>query len=193
MEERIEEIKKELKESLSEYRYNHSISVMNKCIELAKVHGVDVEEAAIAGLLHDNSKEMLFEDNIKYAKENNIEFDEVELKVPGLMHGKVGADIAKKKYGVSEQVAHAIKVHTTTDVNMNKLDKIVYISDKIEESRDESIENIDKEREMSLVDLDKTMLIIIDGTIKKLVEQGRIIHPNAIKTRNELLSNMIKE
>ncbi len=190
MDERIEEIKRELKESLSEYRYNHSISVMNKCIELANIHGVNVENAAIAGLLHDNSKEMLFEDNINYAKDNDIEFDEIELKVPGLMHGKVGADIAKKKYGVSEEIAHAIRIHTTADINMNDLDKIVYIADKIEESRDEGIENINLERETALVDLDKTMLIVIEGTIKKLIENKRLIHPNAILTRNALLEKM---
>ena len=190
MDERIEEIKRELKESLSEYRYNHSISVMNKCIELANIHGVNVENAAIAGLLHDNSKEMSFADNINYAKDNDIVFDEIELKVPGLMHGKVGADIAKKKYGVSEEIAHAIRIHTTTDINMNDLDKIVYIADKIEESRDEGIENINLEREIALVDLDKTMLIIIEGTIKKLIENKRLIHPNAILTRNALLEKM---
>ena len=187
MDEQIEKIKNELKEILSEYRYNHSMSVMNKCIELAKIHGVDEREAALAGLLHDNSKEMSLEDNINYARDNGIEFDEIELKVPGLMHGKVGADIAKKKYGISDEVAHAIKIHTTTEINMNDLDKIVYIADKIEESRDEGIENLKLERETSLVDLDKTMLIIIEGTIKSLIEKGRLIHPNAIATRNKLL------
>jgi len=190
MEERIEEIKNELKEILSEYRYNHSVSVMEKCIELAEIHGVDVKEAAIAGLLHDNSKEMLLEENIKYAKDNGIEFDEIELKVPGLMHGKVGADIAKKKYRVPDEIAHAIRVHTTTDLNMNDLDKIVYIADKIEESRDEGIENIELERATSLVDLDKTMLIIIDGTIKKLIENKKLIHPNALLTRNALVDKL---
>ena len=190
MDERIERIKSELKEILSEYRYNHSISVMNKCIELAKIHGTDVEEATLAGLLHDNSKEMSLEENIKYANENGIEFDEIEMKNPSLMHGKVGADIAIKKYGVSEKVAHAIKVHTTTELNMNELDKIVFIADKIEVSRDSAIDNIELERELSHKDLDVTMLYILNGTIKFLLENDKLIHPNAIYTRNQLLEKL---
>jgi HD superfamily phosphohydrolase YqeK len=73
---------------------------------------------------------------------------------------------------------------------MNDLDKIVYIADKIEESRDEGIENIELERATSLVDLDKTMLIIIDGTIKKLIENKKLIHPNALLTRNALVDKL---
>ena len=190
MDERIEEIKNELKEILSEYRYNHSISVMNKCIELAKIHGTDIEEATLAGLLHDNSKEMSLEENIKYAKENGIEFDEIEMKNPSLMHGKVGADIAIKKFGVSEKIAHAIRVHTTTDTDMNELDKIVFIADKIEISRDSNIENIELERELSHKNLDVTMLYILNGTIKFLLENDKLIHPNAIYTRNQLLEKL---
>ena len=52
----IEKIKKDLKNMLSEYRYNHSIGVMNKAIELAKIYGVDEDKAALAGLTHDIAK-----------------------------------------------------------------------------------------------------------------------------------------
>ena len=60
-EELIEKIKVELKEILSERRYNHSVSVMNKCIELAEIYNVDVDEAALAGLTHDIAKEIPYE------------------------------------------------------------------------------------------------------------------------------------
>ena len=54
--EKTEKIKEDLKNILSERRYIHSVGVMEMCETLAKIYGVDVEKAKIAGLLHDNAK-----------------------------------------------------------------------------------------------------------------------------------------
>ena len=131
----IEKIETDLKEILSEKRYNHSISVMNMAEELARIYGVDVVDAKIAGLLHDNAKEMSEEEMLKYAEKNNIEVTEFEMLNAKILHGKIGADIARKKYGISEQIAKAIEYHTTTNPEMDILAKIIYISDKIELTR----------------------------------------------------------
>ena len=74
----IEKIKEDLKQILSERRYEHSIEVMNIAEELAKIYKVDIEIAKIAGLLHDNAKEMTKEEMFKYVEENNIEITEIE-------------------------------------------------------------------------------------------------------------------
>ena len=76
--ENIEKIKKDLKQVLSERRYEHSIGVMNMAEEFAKIYKVDIETAKIAGLLHDNAKEMTKEEMLKYVEENNIEITEIE-------------------------------------------------------------------------------------------------------------------
>ena len=117
----IEKIKQDLKQNLSEKRYIHSIGVMEMSEELAKIYNVDVETAKIAGLLHDIAKEMPKEEMLKYVKENNIEITEVESINVGILHGKIGADLAKKKYNVSEQIQKAIEYHTTTHPDMDTL------------------------------------------------------------------------
>ena len=66
--ENIEKIKKDLKQVLSERRYEHSIGVMNMAEEFAKIYKVDIETAKIAGLLHDNAKEMTKEEMLKYVE-----------------------------------------------------------------------------------------------------------------------------
>ena len=43
----IDKIKQELKESLSEKRYIHSLGTMERAEELAKIYGVDVEKARL--------------------------------------------------------------------------------------------------------------------------------------------------
>jgi len=183
----IEKIKEDLKQILSERRYEHSIGVMNMAEELAKIYKVDIEIAKIAGLLHDNAKEMTKEEMFKYVEENNIEITEFEkLNVP-ILHGKIGADIAKKKYGVSEQIAKAIEYHTTTSPKMDTLAKIIYVSDKVELTRKSEKFDIEPERKLARIDLDKAVLLIINNTTKYLIDNNKMIATESIETRNKLL------
>lgn len=185
--ESIEKIQKDLKESLSEKRYIHSIGVMNMSIELAKLYNADVETAKIAGLLHDIAKEMTPEEKIQYVNDNNIVIDDVERINTPILHGKIGADIARKKYGVNEQIQKAIEYHTTTDPNMDIIAKILYVADKIELNRKSEDYDIKYERDLAKKDLDETVIYIINSNIKSLINKGKLIHPRSIETRNRLL------
>ena len=184
---RIEKLKEDLKQTLSEKRYIHSIGVMEMAMELAKIYNVDVESAQIAGLLHDNAKEMTDEEMLQYVKKNNIKVSETEKNSIKLLHGKIGADIAKKKYGVSEEIAKAIEYHTTTNPNMDTLAKIVYVSDKIELNRKTEKYDVEVERKIAKESLDKAMLLIINDVTKYLIDQNKLIAIESIETRNKLL------
>ena len=176
----IERIKNDLKENLTEYRYIHSLGVMEMAEELAKVYNVDVESARIAGLLHDIAKEMTKEESLEYVEKNNIAIDEVEKINVSLLHGKIGAHIAKTLYDVSEQIQKAIEYHTETSPNMDELAKIIYVS------KSEKFD-LDAERELARKDLDGAVLFIIDASIEKLVKKEKLMHPTIVKTRNKLL------
>ena len=188
----IEQIKKDLKDILSEKRYTHSVGVMEMAAKLAEIYGADVETAKLAGILHDIAKEMSSEEKLKYVKENNIIINEVERINTPILHGKIGADIAKKKYGINEQVQRAIEYHTTTNPNMDLISKIVYVSDKIELNRKSEDYDIKYERELALKDIDKTIIYIIDSNIKSLLNKGKLIEAEMIETRNKLLIAQIK-
>ena len=187
---RIEKLKEDLKQTLSEKRYIHSIGVMEMAMELAQIYNVDVESAQIAGLLHDNAKEMTDEEMLQYVKENNIKVSETEKNSIKLLHGKIGADIAKKKYGVSEEIAKAIEYHTTTNPNMDTLAKIVYVSDKIELNRKTEKYDVEVERKIAKESLDKAMLLIINDVTKYLIDQNKLIAIESIETRNKLLMSI---
>ena len=184
--EKIDIIKEELKQILSEKRYIHSIGVMEMAMELAQIYNIDIETAQIAGLLHDNAKEMTDDEMLQYVKENNIQISETEKNSVKLLHG----NIAKKKYGVSEEIAKAIEYHTTTNPNMDTLAKIIYVSDKIELNRKTEKYDIEAERKLAKEDLDKAMLLIINDVTKYLIEQGKLIAIESIETRNKLLLNI---
>lgn len=183
----IDKIKIDLKKILSEKRYKHSISVMEMAVELAKIHNVNIEDAMIAGLLHDNAKEMSGEEILEYIEKNNIIINEFEKMNLHLMHGKIGADIAKRKYKINEQIQKAIEYHTTANPNMDKLAKIIYISDKIELTRSSNSFDINEERKLAKQNLDKALLLIINNTTKYLIEEDKLIALESIETRNKIL------
>ena len=108
------------------------------------------------------------------------------------MHGKIGADIAKKKYNVSKKVADAIKYHTTTSVEMDMLAKIVFVSDKIELNRPSTMYNVEYKRFVAEKDINKAMLLIINDNIIKLVSKGILINKESIDTRNKILIENLK-
>ena len=183
----IDKIKQELKESLSEKRYIHSLGTMERAEELAKIYGADVEKARLAGLTHDIAKEMTKEESLQYIKDHNIEIDEIEEINVKLLHGKIGANMVKEKYGLCQEIQDAILYHTTTDKNMDMLAKIIYVADKTEKNRKSKEFDIEYERELANKDIDAAIIYILDGNIEEIIKKGKLVHPKAIETRNSLL------
>ena len=189
--ENIEKIKEDLKQILSEKRYIHSIGAMEKAIELAKKYGEDEEKSALTALAHDIAKEMTIEEYYKYAKENNIELSKDDKMCTSVLHGIIGADIVKKKYGFTDEMCRAIYYHTTGITNMTTFEKIIFLADKVEErtrpkDKADVIRNIIKEK-----GLDEAILWIADDyTIPKAIKNIDILHPNTINVRNEIIEKM---
>lgn len=191
MVEDIEKLKEDLKIVLSDSRYNHSISVMNMCEALASKYNVNVKKAKLVGLMHDMAKDMTKEEKMQYVKNNNIECSLIEEKIVEILHGKIAADICKKKYQFDEEMCTAIKYHTTGKENMTLLEKILFIADKIDETR--NYEGVEELRELAFEDLDKAILKNIDDTLIINIQKNKLILEESIKTRNNLLLSSEKD
>ena len=182
--ENIENIKIDLRNALSEKRYLHSIGTMKSAQELAKYYGLNAEKAGLAGLLHDIAKEMPDQEKIQYVKEHNIEMDRFEEKNIGLLHAKIAANIAKEKYHFDKDIQQAIEYHTTGNPNMNLFDKIIFVADKIEETR--SYPDLNYVRELAHKNINECVIYIIEFAVKKTIERGEEPHSNSILTINKL-------
>lgn len=185
MEFNLEEITKDVKNTLSEKRYIHCIGVMEQAAYLAKKYGYDIDIARVVGIAHDIAKEIPEEEKLKYVEQNNIEIDKIESVNIGLLHAKIGADICKKKYNFTEEMQNAIKYHTTGDENMNILAKIIFVADKTEKNR--KYEDLKTVRDLADEDLDKCILYILDYMLVDNVNKEKLIHPNSIKIRNKIM------
>lgn len=183
----IEVLKEELKKEISEPRYYHSICVMNMSELLAKKYKADVEKAKLIGLMHDIAKEMTKNEKLNYVKQNNIECSIIEEKIVEILHGKIAADICKKRFGFDEEMCTAIKYHTTGKENMTLLEKILFIADKIDESR--KYDGVEELRKLAFENIDKAILKSINDTLVINIGKNNLILEESIKTRNNLLLN----
>ena len=194
VQELLRKINQDIQRELSEKRYNHSIGVMKKVEELAELYKVNINKAKLVGLAHDIGKELSKEDKLKYVKENDIEIDKIEKINVGLLHGKIGADICKKRYDFTEDMQDAIKFHTTGNKDMDLLAKIIFVADKIEEGRKYKDKNKMQEleliREAAKENLDEAMLGLIDSSLIYTMQKKNLIHPDSISTRNQLIINL---
>lgn len=195
VEEMLQKIDKDIKQELSEKRYLHSLGVMKKAEELAKIYDVDVNKAKLVGLAHDIGKELSEEEKLRYAKENKIEVDEIEKINIGLLHGKIGADICKKRYDFTKEMQDAIQYHTTGNENMDLLAKIIFVADKIEDGRnykdEKKKESLLRVREIASRNIDEAVLYEIDESLIYTMQKKKLIHPDSISTRNKIIMNMI--
>ena len=179
---KIEKIKKKLRHHLDKERYEHTLGVMYTAAALAMVYCIDMNKALLAGLLHDCAKCISGEKKIRLCEKYGLEVNSAERKNPGLLHSKLGAHIAKVKYGVQDdEVLDAICYHTTGRPNMTMLDKIIYIADYIEPNRSEA-PNLEDARRMAFVDIDACLYMILKDSLNYLKTKNEAIDPMTEKT-----------
>lgn len=173
-----EELLKEVKEKISIERFNHSIGVVKRAVEYAKIYNVDIETVKLTAIAHDIAKEMTKEEKEKY----QLSFDDIEILNQNLHHAKIGAIICKEKYNFTDDMTNAIKYHTTGRENMSILEKIIYLADATEPGRD----YIDLEYyvDLSKTNIDKAVLEVSEWCIKNLLNKNSIIHLDTIKCYN---------
>lgn len=177
----MKKIKKYLKKHLTKDRYHHTLGVAYTAVAMAMRYNPDIKnsdfikKAEIAGLLHDCAKCMDNDKKLKICDRNNIPYTEFEASHPYLLHGKVGAYIARTKFDISdEDILQAIAWHTTGRPDMSLLEKIVFIADYIEPAR-RPIPELDEIRQLAFIDIDKTMEKILLNTLKYLEAKGNPI------------------
>ncbi len=183
---KLEEMKRVLRESLPPKRYKHSLNVYETALELARIHGLPEEKAAVAAMLHDCGREVGSMESAAKARELGLAADEVELRQPILLHAKIGMYNAVHKYGVTDrEILDAILYHTTGASGMTPLAKLVFLADMAEPGRD--FPGVEELRRLARKDLDRAMLFAYGNTIRYLLDEKLLVHPNCIDGYNELL------
>lgn len=178
----IYKLQNKIKKVLEEKRFEHTLGVAYTAANLAFIYNYDDKKAFVAGLLHDCAKCLSHEKRLSVCKKNHLEITEIEKENPVLLHAKVGAFFAKEKYEISDtDILDAIRYHTTGRPDMGLLEKIIYVADFIEPHR-KKLPRLYEIRKIAFEDLDKTVFMILENSLKYLEKGDSQIDPTTKET-----------
>ncbi|WP_029512490.1 nicotinate-nucleotide adenylyltransferase [Mycoplasmopsis iners] len=140
-------------------RAKHCVAAAEFSAELAKTINYDAKEAYYAGLFHDITKKMSVEDSHKLIKKY-VKNYKVEDYPDFVLHQVTGALWVSKIYKNSNvRIAKAISIHTTLAYELDDLDKILFIADKICDGR--AFAGVQKLRKLVLTDFDEGFKTVV--------------------------------
>lgn len=165
-------------------RIPHVLGTEETAAALALRWGADEESARRAALLHDCTKKFDKELQLALCRQYGIEPDAAERREGKLLHAITGAAVAYADFGVSGEVRDAIRWHTTGKADMTLLEKIIYLADYIEPTRDFC--DLTELRRLAFEDLDGALLLGFTMAVEDLAKKGMPVHPNSVLARDYL-------
>jgi predicted HD superfamily hydrolase involved in NAD metabolism len=158
--------------------------------ELALRHGVDVERTDLGVAAHDLARALKGDALLDQARHYGLRLHHVEQHAPLLLHGPVAALWLEREHGVADgEVLEAVRWHTTGRRGMSRLARVVFLADKLDPEKVERNPRLERVRLLATESLDRAILEYLNIELEHLLREGRLIHPEAIELRNELLTD----
>lgn len=181
-----EKLMEKVSVQMPQKRWQHTLGVMETSVLLALRYGGDAQKAELAAILHDVAKYWPVKDMEAVIMDSPEADRELLQHEKQLWHSEVGYIVARRDYGVEDsEVLNAIRWHTSGRVGMSLLDKIVCLADYMEPGRD--FTGVERIRELAQHSLEEALVAGLDNTISHLLQQGKVIYPQTVLTRNDLL------
>lgn len=167
----------------------HVLRVVDEVARLAHIHGVDAQAARIAALGHDLLRAHSNGRLLTIAEEQSAAIDPVDRLEPVLLHGPLAVPILREQYGVVDaDVLGAVAAHTTAAPRMSRLQKLLFVADKIEPHKADGRAPVQRVRELADSDLDAALRAYLDYHVLVALDERWPLHPNTIAARNELVA-----
>lgn len=201
----IVELSERVKPYLDKKRYNHTAAVADEAAHLGEIFGFsenDINRLRASAWMHDITKKVDYEKQLKYCEEFGIIKPEEECYA-SIMHGITGAALAKRDFAkyTDADIISGIRWHTTGRGDMTLFEAIIYLADYMEPKRtfddckavrqyfydraDYTDENDMDELYEILFD---TMIYSFDLTIENLLEDGDFIDIDTVRARNSFVA-----
>ncbi|MEI8215577.1 MAG: bis(5'-nucleosyl)-tetraphosphatase (symmetrical) YqeK [Eubacteriales bacterium] len=176
-----------IKKYMTPKRFSHTLGVVRTGNELARIHGESMEKAQLAGAFHDLCRDW----SLEKLNESIIKFglDSTYLNDAGLSHSKVAAELLNSLFGIDDiDIKNAVKYHTTARKGMSKLEKIIFVSDAIEPSR--NYKRVEYLRNIAKTNLDLACLYTLEDTLEYLKKENKAIHKDTYLAYEELKAQL---
>ena len=161
-------LKEQIKSYLTKDIYKHTISVCKTALMINKNAklGLDKYKVEKAALLHDIAKNLDEKSSRLIMKEEYGNYLNEDKKI---IHQYLGEYIAREKFYVhDEEILNAIKYHTTGRAKTTVLEKLIYVSDKIEPNRDY---DTNKLINLCIKDFDKGFIKVLKNNKNYLIDK----------------------
>lgn len=187
------ELERKIRQYMSEYRFNHTLSVVNECKRLAKLFDTNSDDLVIAAYLHDVTKEMPTDEQIKLCENSGVILDNCTLRSPKTLHSYSAPALIARDFPeyAKPEIITPIRYHTTGRADMTLNEKLLYLADYIEPTR--RFDDCKALREYFYTNtcdiqkrLDDTITLSLKYTISDLLEKGEYIHLETIRAYNAL-------
>lgn len=175
-----------VEEKLKGRLLEHTFACAESAEKLARKFDLDPDKAAAAGYLHDIGKPFSYSQQAALALELGMSPAEIQSYPQPVLHGPLGALIARNRLGIEDsEILQAIECHTTGCTGMSGITKVVFISDFIEFTR--SFPGAAELRSQGEVTLDELTIAILTRKIDHLLRERRQIDSRALRCWNELV------
>lgn len=182
---KIDEAVDYVKPHLTKGRFEHTLRVAEKAVELTDIFGESQDKVELAAIFHDFAKYKPLEEMKRLILEceelpnNLLDFHHE------LWHGPVASILIDREYGIKDDsIKSAIYYHTTGKEKMSRMDMIIFVADYIEPGR--SFPGIDEVREAARDDLSLASWMALRNTIQFLVSKKATVYPDTFYAYNEL-------
>ncbi len=169
-------------------RMAHVLGTEEEAVRLARRYGVDEREARTAALLHDCTKKLGIDEQLALCEQYGVHLDEMQTWALKLQHAITGAEVARDVFGVSDAVYEAIRWHTTGKADMTALEKVIYLADYIEPTRD--FPGVEELRKAVYEDLDRGLLLGLQMSVQEMENWGNPVHEDTLRARDFLAEQL---
>jgi predicted HD superfamily hydrolase involved in NAD metabolism len=154
---------------------------------LATRYRADADAADLAALAHDMAAVVPVAKRPAVAAQLGVQVHEADRAIPALLHGPIAAAALAAKLAVGdEDLLSAVRYHSTLRAGASKLEKIVFLADKIAYDptslhRGEYLPTL-----QAADSLDGAVLVYLDFLLDNTWRYGWYLHPDAVAAYRDL-------
>lgn len=189
---------------MSEGRYAHTLGVERAARRLGAILLPEREAAlAAAALLHDVAKELDRDAQLELIAEDGMTLSDADRRTPALFHAFAAPALIRRDFArfATSEILSAVRWHTVGSPDMTLFDRIIFLSDYIEDTRSypsciavrEELYRDLASGEPPMRALERAMLRTIDETLQFLIKKGSFISELTLRTRNAILAGQWRD
>ena len=197
----LDQLRETVMHAMSPKRFRHTVAVEEMAARLCDLFCPEqTQKMRAAALLHDLTKELDLEQQIKLCEKYHLSVSDADRIAPKTFHARTAAEKIRLEMPAlaDPTVVDAVRWHTTGHAGMTLTEKLLYLADYIDESRSypncvilrryffgAEPQRMTMDERLAL--LRDTLILSFDMTIGDLVAEGMPIAEDTVMARNELM------